>query len=383
MRELELYVHIPFCVKKCLYCDFLSAPADTSMQASYVQRLLWEIKTRAADYGEYEVSSVYIGGGTPSILDPLHIERLMETLFQNFHIAEDAEITMECNPGTVNGGKARIMRGAGINRLSFGLQSIHNGDLEQLGRIHTFEDFLLSYGEARKAGFKNINVDLMYDLPLQTAKSWKETIKRTVMLRPEHISAYSLILEEGTPFYSRYHDDELARERGRNPIVLPSEAEAQQMYETTVEYLGSHGYRRYEISNYAREGYACRHNIGYWTGKEYLGLGLGASSLIDETRFKNTTDFTDYMTKPFARTEEVKLDRKAQIEEFFFLGLRMTDGVSREDFEKRFACEPEAVYGDLFLRLEQEGLLTAEGGRFLLTPRGTEVSNRVLSQFLL
>ncbi len=383
MRELELYVHIPFCVKKCLYCDFLSGPADPSVQASYVQRLLWEIRSLAPDYADYTVSTVYIGGGTPSILDPVYIERLMDTLFKNFQIEEDAEITMECNPGTVDGGKARIMYRAGINRLSFGLQSIHNGELQQLGRIHTFEDFLLSYGEARKAGFKNINVDLMFDLPLQRPSDWKETVKRTVMMRPEHISAYGLILEKGTPFYDRYHADEASRAQGKAPIVLPTEDDERNMYETAVEYLGSHGYQRYEISNYARAGYECRHNIGYWTGKEYLGLGLGASSMVGRTRFQNTADLTDYMTKPFARTNVVELDRKARVEEFMFLGLRMTEGISRQEYVKRFGCEPEADYGDTLLRLEQEGLLAAEEGRIFLTPRGVDVSNTVFAQFLL
>ncbi len=383
MRDMEIYVHIPFCVKKCLYCDFLSAAADPPVLSSYVHRLLGEIRTVAPDYDDYSVTSIYIGGGTPSILDPQYIEQLMDSLTKNFHIAEGAEITMECNPGTVDGAKARIMRGSGINRLSFGMQSIHNGELEQLGRIHTFEDFLLSYGEARKAGFKNINVDIMYGLPLQTVAGWKETVKRTVMLRPEHISAYSLILEEGTPFYTRYRQDDLAREQGKSTIVLPSEEEEREMNRTVVEYLGAHGYRQYEISNFARPGRECRHNIGYWTGEEYLGLGLGASSFIGETRFKNTSNFEDYMTKPYARADVVTLDRKALIEEFMFLGLRMTDGVSRQDFEERFDCEPEAVYGDTLIGLEHEGLLKADGGRIFLTPRGVDVSNRVFARLLL
>ncbi len=383
MREMELYVHIPFCEKKCLYCDFLSAPADPSVRLAYDQRLLEEIRTLAPDYDGYSVSTVYIGGGTPSTMDPMSMERLMDSLFKHFHIADDAEITMECNPGTVDAGKARIMYRAGINRLSFGLQSVRNAELEMLGRIHTFEDFLMSYGEARKVGFSNINVDIMSGLPLQSAADWRETLKKTVMLKPEHISAYSLILEEGTPFYTRYHFDEEAREKGEKPILLPTDEEERLMYEETVEYLGSHGYRRYEISNYARNGHECRHNIGYWTGKEYLGLGLGASSLIDEVRFKNTSDFEDYMLKPFGRTDEVLLDRKAQIEEFMFLGLRMTDGISRSDFAERFGSEPEAVYGGTLAELEDEGLLEAGEGRIRLTDRGVDVSNVVFARLLL
>ncbi len=383
MKELELYLHIPFCEKKCLYCDFLSAPADNSVRISYLSRLREEIRTLAPEYAGYEVCTVYIGGGTPSILDPYHMEELMDTLFENFHIREDAEITMECNPGTLTGGKARIMRKAGINRLSFGLQSVHNGELSLLGRIHTFEDFLMSLGEARKAGFYNINVDLMSALPGQSASDWRETLKKTVMLKPEHISAYSLIIEEGTPFYDRYHTDEMARDRGEEPKLLPTEEEERQMYEMTVEYLGEHGYRRYEISNYARAGRECRHNIGYWTGAEYLGLGLGASSLIGDIRFQNTSVLDDYMRKPFARTNEQSRDRNARIEEFMFLGLRMTEGISRWEFANRFGCEPETVYGSTLENLEKEGLLDSGEGRIFLTPRGIDVSNRVFAQFLL
>ncbi len=383
MREMELYIHIPFCVKKCMYCDFLSGPTERWVQTDYVKRLFEEIDVLAPACREYEVSTVYIGGGTPSLLEPIHIEQLMDLLFARFHLANHAEITIECNPGTVSGGLARTMYRAGINRMSLGLQSVHTGELCLLGRIHTYEDFLKSYEEARKAGFDNINVDIMYGLPGQGVDDWKDTLQKVVRLKPEHISAYSLMIEEGTPFYSRYHEDELARERGEEPKLLPTEEEERSMDALTVDYLAEHGYRHYEISNYARPGRECRHNIGYWTGVEYLGLGLGASSMFDDVRFRNTADLDEYLHQPFARQEEEPRDKKARIEEFMFLGLRMMEGISRTEFSERFQCTPEGVYGDTLAELQHEGLLAAEGGRIFLTSRGVDVSNTVFARLLL
>ncbi|MCD8325047.1 MAG: radical SAM family heme chaperone HemW [Clostridiales bacterium] len=383
MRDLELYVHIPFCVKKCEYCDFLSAPAEWSVRIAYVDRLVEEIIARAPDFRDCRVTSIYIGGGTPSILEPRYLARLMGALSGSFHIDPEAEITMECNPGTLTPEKARAMHEVGINRLSIGLHSANDKSLKLLGRIHTYEDFLRTFDEARKAGFADLNVDLMSALPCQTVKSWEDTLRQVAMLRPEHISVYSLIIEEGTPFYTRFHEDEMVRDAGGEPLFLPSEEEERRMYELTQEYLNSRGYRRYEISNYAKLGHECRHNIGYWTGQEYLGLGLGAASLIDHTRFQNTSDLAEYMEQPFARQDEVRLDRKEQIEEFMFLGLRMTAGVSRQDFADRFGTEIGNIYGPVLQSLERDGLLAADEGRVFLTPRGIDVSNSVFAQLLL
>lgn len=383
MRELELYIHIPFCVKKCEYCDFLSAPANPAVRQSYVDRLVEEICILASDYRQYQVTSIFIGGGTPSILDLRQIARLMGAVSGAFHICPDAEITMECNPGTLTGDKARALYRLGINRLSLGLQSVKRKELLLLGRIHSYEDFLKSYDAARKAGFSNINVDLMSALPCQTVKSWEDTLRQVAMLKPEHISAYSLIIEEGTPFYLRFHEDEMARDRGEQPLFLPSEEDERRMYELTDEFLSARGYRRYEISNYAKPGFECRHNIGYWTGKEYLGLGLGASSLIEHTRFQNTDEMDAYIRRPFARREEEVLDRKEQMEEFMILGLRMTEGVRRQEFSDRFGVEPEAVYGPVLQKLETEGLLQVADGRIVLTKRGVDVSNVVFVELLL
>ncbi|MCD8155921.1 MAG: radical SAM family heme chaperone HemW [Clostridiales bacterium] len=383
MRDLELYVHIPFCVKKCEYCDFLSAPAEWSVRVAYVDRLVEEIIARAPDFRDCRVTSIYIGGGTPSILEPRYLARLMGALSGSFHIDPEAEITMECNPGTLTPEKARAMHEVGINRLSIGLQSANEKELKLLGRIHTYEDFLRTFDEARKAGFTDLNVDLMSALPCQTVKSWEDTLRQVAMLRPEHISAYSLIIEEGTPFYTRFHEDEMVRDAGGEPLFLPSEEEERRMYELTQEYLNSRGYRRYEISNYAKPGHECRHNIGYWIGQEYLGLGLGAASLIDHTRFQNTSDLAEYMEQPFARQDDVRLDRKEQMEEFMFLGLRMMAGVSRQDFADRFGTEIEKIYGPVLQSLERDGLLAADEGRIFLTPRGIDVSNSVFAQLLL
>lgn len=383
MRELQLYLHIPFCIKKCAYCDFLSAPADYPVRLSYIRRLTEEIKTYAPDYRKYRVSSIFFGGGTPSVLEGRHICALMDELYRSFQVAENAEITMECNPGTLTEAKLHAMADSGINRISLGLQSAQNKELARLGRIHTYEQFLQSYDGARKAGFDNINVDLMSALPGQTCASWEQTLRQVLALRPEHISAYSLMIEEGTPFYERYRGDEILREKGEQPKLLPTEEEERRMYELGGQLLAEKGYYRYEISNYAKAGYECRHNIGYWKRKNYLGLGIGASSLIENIRFQNTSELEDYLEQPFAHLQVQELDKTEQMEEFMFLGLRMKEGVSRYEFEKQFGLTIESVYGDVLRQLKIQNLLEVREGRIYLTPKGVDVSNRVLAEFLL
>lgn len=381
-KPLELYIHIPFCVKKCAYCDFLSAPADEKVRLSYLHRLSEEICFYAPEYREYCVTSIFIGGGTPTILTGRQIRELMDIIKNNFEVDAKAEVTIECNPGTLTGHKASDLHEAGINRISIGLQSANNLELAMLGRIHTWEDFLESFGEARKAGFRNINVDLMSALPGQTQQTWQQTLKKVTDLHPEHISAYSLMIEEGTPFYQIYHEDDLRRERGEKPRLLPTEESERAMYLMTEEYLAQKGYHRYEISNYAKTGFSCRHNIGYWRRNDYLGLGLGAASLIDNVRFSNIGELHTYMEAPFVHTDQVILDRKAQMEEFMFLGLRMMDGISAKEFADTFQLPIEAVYGDVIRKLKNGQLLKAEGGRLYLTPRGIDVSNIVLADFI-
>ena len=382
-KSLELYVHIPFCVRKCEYCDFLSAPAGADTQQEYVRNLLLEIEQKGVRCTDYEVTTIFFGGGTPSILKAGWIADILDAIHRNFKVRKDAEITIECNPGTLTFEKLSIYKSAGINRISVGLQSASDAELRELGRIHTYEDFLRSYDLIRKKGFSNVNIDLMAALPGQTLKSYEQTLRRVLALKPEHISAYSLIIEEGTPFYEKYEADELLREKGEKPQMPPSEETERLMYERTKELLLEHGYERYEISNYARRGYACRHNIGYWRRENYLGFGLGSASLLENERFHNTTDLTDYLGGDYLAYEQEKLDKKSQMEEFMFLGLRMTDGISTECFRQTFGLTVELVYGPVLEQQIADQLLRKEDGRIFLTERGLDVSNYVMAQFLL
>lgn len=372
-RELELYVHIPFCVKKCDYCDFLSGPASLEKQEKYVQALEQEIQ--AVEEGEgRSVVSVFLGGGTPSLLSPSHMERILKQLYRKFDITPDAEITMEANPGTLCLEKLETCRRWGVNRLSIGLQSPDDQELKMLGRIHTYRDFLESFTIARKAGFHNINVDLMCAIPGQQYDGWIRNLRQTAQLEPEHISAYSLIVEEGTPLAERN-------------LQLPHEDAEYRMYEDTAEILGQYGYKQYEISNYARPGFICRHNVGYWERKDYLGLGLGAASLLEHRRFSNTSDMGEYINgcscPETIRTEEEWLSREDEMAEFMFLGLRMTRGISKGEFQGMFGCEIEKIYGDVLEKYKNLSLLTEENNRIFLTREGIHVSNTIMADFLL
>ena len=382
MKELELYLHIPFCVKKCNYCDFLSAPAEEETRAAYVDALLEEIRG-FEDPEDYEVVTVFFGGGTPSILPGQEIFRIMEALREKFSFRKRAEITLEANPGTVDKEKLSCYKKAGINRLSFGLQSADAEELKKLGRIHTWEKFLESFQLAREAGFSNINVDLMSALPGQTKESWEKTLRQVLALQPEHISAYSLIIEEGTPFYQLYEKDVERRDAGEEPELLPSEEEERAMYEATGRILKEQGYLHYEISNYAKPGRECRHNLGYWQRRDYLGFGLGASTLLNPVRYKNTEDLEAYLGGDFSKKEFFVLTKDNQIEETMFLGLRVLEGVSKEKFREQFSCELRVDYRKELEKLEQEGLLEEEGDFVRLTSRGIDLSNPVLAEFLL
>lgn len=382
MKKLEIYIHIPFCVQKCAYCDFLSLPSESTVKIAYIRKLKEEIRYRASEYRDREVSSVFFGGGTPSILHSQQIFDIMDTIRENFRVLQEAEITIECNPGTVNSEKLETYKKAGVNRLSLGLQSANDKELSLLGRIHTYGDFLESFDCARKHGFDNINVDLMSALPGQTMKTWEQTLKKVVMLKPEHISAYSLIIEEGTPFYKLYSYDDETRKKGGKPLFLPSEEEERQMYRFTQEYLGKKGYRRYEISNYAKPGKECAHNIGYWDRSDYLGLGLGASSMVDNRRFSNIEVLTEYLKWDFTYHNVQELSHKDQMEEFMFLGLRMMEGISKAAFLKAFSVPVDSIYGPVLKKLEKQGLLVDEDGRICLTDNGIDVSNYVFTEFL-
>ena len=409
-RGLGIYIHIPFCVRKCAYCDFLSGPADENLREEYVKQLCREIALYVPDPAwdekaePHQAVSIFLGGGTPSILTGEQISRILSAVRKKFVLPGEAqskshasgesgaaparerevpEITVECNPGTLDEEKLRTMRQAGVNRLSIGLQSADDKELAMLGRIHRWQDFADSFHLARKTGFEDINVDLMSGLPGQTRATWRYTLEKVLSLRPEHISAYSLIIEENTPFYERYHEDDLQRSRGEEPAVLPSEETERQMYEDTEQMLAQYGMHRYEISNYALEGYESLHNSGYWQRREYIGFGLGASSQTGKQRYKKTDSLKDYLRGDFRAYDQQQLTIEDEMEETMFLGLRMMRGVSEKDFKQQFGADLMQVYGDVILRLEEQRLAVRSGGRLRLTGKGIDVSNMVLAQFLL
>ena len=370
---MEIYIHIPFCIRKCDYCDFLSGPLGPKEQADYVQALLREIQ--AVEEGEgRSVSSIFIGGGTPSVLDERLLGDILREIRNRFKMEEDAEITIEVNPGTANIGKLQAYREMGINRLSIGLQSPEDRELKILGRIHNYGQFLETYQEARTVGFDNINIDLMSAIPDQTYEGWVKNLRTVAELEPEHISAYSLIVEEGTPFAAR-------------KLNLPDEDTEYNMYEATAQILKEYGFEQYEISNYARKGRKCRHNVGYWTRQDYLGFGLGASSLYGKERFANTADMKKYLENSKnpekIREKEPSLTREDEMAEFMFLGLRMTKGISKADFQRCFGCTIESVYGEVLEKYESMELLLEKDGRIFLSREGIHVSNSIMAEFLL
>ena len=376
MKKMGLYIHIPFCVKKCNYCDFLSAPSSKQVQIAYMDTLQKEIEEKAIAYKDWCVDTIFIGGGTPTSVPYETVVKMMDTVRAEFCLDKDCEITIECNPGTVTSEALKAYRASGINRLSIGLQSADDELLKELGRIHTYEQFLETYTWARKAGFENINVDVMSGLPGQTLEQYEDTLRKVTELDIAHISAYSLIVEEGTPFFKLYEEDKLD---------LPDEETERQMYYRTKEILGAAGFNRYEISNYAKKGCECRHNVRYWRREDYLGLGLGASSCMENVRFKNTDWLDEYVmeNKYMDKCEVQELSKEECMEEFMFLGLRMTEGVSKTKFAHTFGVTMDKVYGPVLFKLKEQKLIAEEGDLVCLTEYGLDVSNRVWVEFLL
>lgn len=381
-KNLEIYVHIPFCVKKCNYCDFLSACFPYEEQEKYIRKIIGELVDTSVFAHGYTISSLFIGGGTPSVVDPDGIKAIVETVKSCYDVDESAEITIECNPGTTLRHKFVKYREAGINRLSIGLQSADNNELKTLGRIHSFEEFLKCFQMARMEGFDNINVDLINCFPTQTALSWKKTLKYVLMLRPEHVSVYNLIVEEGTPFGDMQKEGKLQ---------LPSESEMDEIDRVTKEVLSQQKYHRYEVSNYAREGHECRHNKGYWTGVPYLGFGTGAASYFEGFRYRNESDLHSYLEKPtvyydfseflMSKTDTEKLTKEEMMKEFMILGLRMTEGVSETEFFRRFGMQLDDVYGSVLEKYCGMGFMKKDGYRISFTDRGMDVSNIILAEF--
>lgn len=374
MKEISLYVHIPFCKQKCLYCDFPSYASLEMLMDDYVDALSKEIEEKGKGY---LIKSIFIGGGTPSYLSESQIKRVLDSI-NKLNKAKDIEFSMECNPGALEEEKLKTMLLGGVNRISMGLQARQDSLLKTLGRIHTFDEFVENFNLARKIGFNNINVDLMFGLPNQKLEDWIETLETIVKLKPDHISAYSLIIEEGTCFYNMYNN---------NKLRLPSEEEEREMYAITKDILSVHGYHQYEISNYSKEGCECLHNKIYWECKPYLGLGASASSFVDGYRFKNLDNVKEYVRRIKLNEdvidEKIKNSIEDNIEEFMFMGLRLIDGISKEEFKVRFGRDVNSIYKEIIAKNIKAGLLEEDNKKLRLTSKGIELSNIVMSDFIL
>lgn len=371
LKNLSLYIHIPFCVKKCLYCDFLSFSQSESKQKEYINALIKEIK-KFKNKNKYNVKTIFIGGGTPSSIKAEYIMEIMDLINSEFSVDENAEITIEANPGTINRNNALIYKKCGINRISLGLQAVQNRLLSKLGRIHSFEEFKESFEILREVGFNNINVDLMFALPTQSLKDWEESLLTIARLNPEHISCYSLIIEEGTPFYDmaeKIVDFQTSDENDRL------------MYYKAKEILKENGYEQYEISNFSKPNYFSRHNAVYWKRGDYIGFGLGASSFLDNFRFKNTEDMNSYLNgADYEEEEEIK--DKTAYSEFMFLGLRMTQGISIKEFENCFGLSIFDVYDKEIIDFISKGFLIKNNDRIYLSEKGIDISNQIFVEFL-
>lgn len=370
---LGLYVHVPFCIRKCLYCDFNSYQSKEYLIDEYLNAVL----TEANVYKDVDIETVFIGGGTPTVLNPDQLSTLICGLKAIFKLRDGIEYTVEANPGTLNREKLRLLKLLGVNRLSIGAQSMDDKLLRRLGRIHRASEFLENYEEARLIGFDNINVDLMFGLPGQALGDWTDTVKKIMSLNPEHISCYGLTIEEGTPYQKMY-------DNGR--LRLPDEDTEREMYWEAVRILESCGYIHYEISNFAKKGFECRHNLIYWNDNRYIGLGAGAHSYYRGCRYANEPDPVKYINainrSNSAVVQKEYIDRKNEIEEYFFMGLRLMEGVKISDFNYRFGQSPYNIYEKSIEKLTKLKLLEVKGDRMYLTERGIDLSNQVFMEFM-
>lgn len=376
-KPLSLYVHIPFCKKKCLYCDFLSFSGCEGEFDDYTKFLLNEIASCAQEFKNSRIKTLFIGGGTPTFLPVKNMGQIIDALYSKLSFEDDAEITIEANPGTVDKSSLNEYYYMGINRLSFGLQAWQNKHLRTLGRIHDRESFVKNYLDARDIGFNNINIDLMFSYYGQTLSDWEETLANVLSLKPEHISAYSLIIEEGTP-YKKLFDEK--------KIFETDEETDRKMYYMTKEMLESENIFQYEISNYSKPGFESRHNTVYWETKEYLGLGLGAHSFIGNARFANTRDMKAYYENKGMKDKIVDfkeiLSKDDLMAEFMFMGLRMNRGISFSEFKQRFGTDIYEVYKNELMMLSDEKLIDIGNNRAYLTDRGRDIANFVFEKFI-
>lgn len=377
VRSLGVYIHYPFCVRKCAYCDFLSAPGDDAARKAYLEALIREIRGQKSLFEESVIRSVFIGGGTPSLMEPDEFAELASALRGTAGDWEaDAEWTIEANPGTVTQDKARCWREQGVNRVSMGMQASQDRLLRRIGRIHVMEDVRQSVRILREAGFDNLNLDLMMGLPDQSREDWQETLREALALEPTHLSCYSLIVEDGTPLKNMVESGQM---------LLPDEDTEREMYADTIRILDAAGYKQYEISNFAEPGRESRHNLSYWDLSEYIGLGLGASSYLDGRRIKNTSDLWQYIKEEhperLAVVEET-LNRQDRMSEWMFLGLRKTAGVSDTDFKEMFGQSFDEIYPEQIAKLLWDGLLERKAGRLCLTRRGLDLANIVFEAFV-
>lgn len=386
-KQIGLYIHIPFCKQKCSYCDFCSYANKESFIKRYIQCVLKEIieveNNNKIDFENgkddlFLVKTIYIGGGTPSLIDSKYIVQIIEDIKLNFEIDEKAEITIEVNPGTVTLEKLEDYKRAGINRLSIGLQSTHEHLLKEIGRIHTYLDFLDTFRFAREAGFENINVDLMIGIPNQTLEEVKDSIEEIVSMEPEHISVYSLILEENTPLFKKVEEG----------LELPNEDLERKMYWAVKQTLEQNNYIHYEISNFAKKGYESKHNLDCWNQKEYIGFGIAAHSYTNGIRYSNIENIEQYIKNyDEDKTEEnlvfhEKQDMEAMQKEYMLLGLRKIDGVSIQEFKIKFVANPVFLYHSELEKLVNEELLEIDGDQIKLTNKGLDLANIVWKEFI-
>jgi len=376
--DIGLYLHIPFCLSKCYYCDFTSYAHNEGSYEPYVEALMNEIKLYATNIGQsVSIKTIFIGGGTPSVLPPILLEKIMKNLNKLFDVDKNVEYTIESNPGTLSRNKLKVMKEYGVNRISMGVQAYQNNLLKKIGRAHTWDQVVESYELCRELGFHNMNLDLMFGLPDQTLANWQETLEQVKRLGPDHISTYSLIIEEDTPFGRLYDRGEL------EPLDEDLE---RQMYHFAKDYLNQNGYQQYEISNFAKPEKASQHNIDCWKVRPYIGMGLGAHSYFQESRYHNTDKMDEYIAGSMdlnkIQKDKEKINLKAQMEEYMFLGLRLTNGIAINEFQTRFNKSLEYVYGPQITKHKNSGLLIEKDGRIFLTSYGQDVSNIVFSSFL-